>query len=217
MDDALQPDIDKFEDFNHFFTRELKPEAREDKTSDNELCCPVDGVISQLGDIEERHLFQAKGHFFQLDELLAGDETLTDTFRNGTYATIYLSPKDYHRIHMPITGQLKEMIHVPGRLFGVNKASVKTIPHLFSRNERVISLFDTEAGPMALIQVGAIFVSSIETTWHGVVTPPRSERVQRWEYQDQEAINKADEMGRFNMGSTVVLLFAKDMVEWTVN
>lgn len=214
MNEAIQKDIDSFEDFNHFFTRELKPEVRIDETSDNELCCPVDGAISEMGDIEERHLFQAKGHYYQLDDLLAGDQALTDTFRNGRFATIYLSPRDYHRIHMPISGQLKEMIHVPGRLFGVNRASVKTIPHLFSRNERVISIFETKAGQMALIQVGAIFVSSIETIWHGVVTPPRCYQVQNWEYQDEQIINKAEEMGRFNMGSTVVLLFAKDMVEW---
>jgi len=214
MDEAAQQDINSFVDFNHFFTRELKAQVRVDNTSNNELCCPVDGAVSELGNIEDEQLFQAKGHYFHLNELLAGDQTLADTFRNGKFATIYLSPKDYHRIHMPIDGTLKEMIHVPGQLFGVNKASVKAIPRLFARNERVINLFETPAGTMALIEVGAIFVSSIETTWHGVVTPPRSKQVQRWQYQNEVVINKAQEMGRFNMGSTVVLLFSENSVEW---
>lgn len=214
MAEAVQQDINDFEDFNHFFTRALKPEARSDNTLDNELCCPVDGAVSELGDIEDDRLIQAKGHYFRLDELLAGNQALTDTFRNGKFATIYLSPKDYHRIHMPVAGSLNEMIHVPGQLFGVNNASVKAIPRLFARNERVINIFSTTAGTMALIQVGAIFVSSIETTWHGVVTPPRSQQVQRWQYQNQEPLAKAQEMGRFNMGSTVILLFSQNAVEW---
>ena len=213
MSEAANEDINNFVDFNHFFTRELKNDVRIDKTDSNELCCPVDGAISEIGDIEEDQLIQAKGHYFSLNELLAGDESLTETFRNGKFATIYLSPRDYHRIHMPISGTLKEMIHIPGQLFGVNRASVKTIPRLFARNERVINMFDTAAGSMALIQVGAIFVSSIETTWHGVVTPPRRKEVQRW-HKDGTSIEKAQEMGRFNMGSTVVLLFSKDAVEW---
>lgn len=217
MNEAAQPDINGFVDFNHFFTRELKPDARVDNTREDELCCPVDGAISELGDIEDEQLIQAKGHYFHLNELLAGDRALTDTFRNGKFATIYLSPKDYHRIHMPLDGSLKEMIHVPGQLFGVNNASVKAIPRLFARNERVISIFETSAGAMALIQVGAIFVSSIETIWHGVVTPPRSKQVQRWQYKNEAPINKAQEMGRFNMGSTVVLLFPQGTVEWEAN
>ena len=215
MSEALQEDIDDYEDFNQFFTRELKPEARPNNTADNELCCPVDGAVSELGHIKDDVLFQAKGHYYSLEELLAGHDTLVETFRHGEFATIYLSPKDYHRIHMPVNGQLQEMLHVPGQLFGVNRASVKTIPQLFARNERVISLFDTPAGPMALIQVGAIFVSSIETTWHGVVTPPRNQQIQHWSYQDEPVIDKAEEMGRFNMGSTVVLLFARDSVQWS--
>ncbi len=214
MNEAVENDINSFEDFNHFFTRQLKTDARADNTRSNELCCPVDGAISAIGNIEDEQLIQAKGHYYSLNELLAGDQSLANTFRNGKFATIYLSPRDYHRIHMPIEGALTEMLHVPGQLFGVNRASVKTIPRLFARNERVINLFDTPAGPMALILVGAIFVSSIETTWHGVVTPPRSKQVQRWQYQDEKKLQKAQEMGRFNMGSTVVLLFAKDMLEW---
>lgn len=215
MNEAVLENSADFQDFNHFFTRQLKADVRPDKTRKNELCCPVDGAVSELGDIEEERLIQAKGHYFGLHELLGGDQSLTDTFRNGKFATIYLSPRDYHRIHMPIDASLQQMLHVPGQLFGVNKASVKTVPRLFARNERVISIFSTAAGPMALIQVGAIFVASIETTWQGVITPPRSKQIQRWQYQDGTMLNKAQEMGRFNMGSTVVLLFAKDMIEWS--
>lgn len=214
MNEALQENINAYSDFNHFFTRELKADARKDNTLSSELCCPVDGAVSEIGDIEDGQLIQAKGHYFSLNELLAGDQPLTETFHSGKFITIYLSPRDYHRIHMPIDGTLKQMVHVPGQLFGVNRASVKTIPRLFARNERVINLFDTPAGAMALIEVGAIFVSSIETVWHGVVTPPRRKQIQRWQYQDETSLKKAQEMGRFNMGSTVILLFAKDTISW---
>ena len=214
MSEAQQQNSSDFIDFNHFFTRELKADVRTDNTAKDELCCPVDGAISELGDIKDDQLFQAKGHYFNLSDLLAGDKDLTETFKNGKFATIYLSPRDYHRIHMPINGELTQMLHVPGDLFGVNKASVKTIPRLFARNERVISLFETPAGSMALIQVGAIFVSSIETVWQGVVTPPRRKQVQIWQYNKETKLNKAQEMGRFNMGSTVVLLFTENSIEW---
>ena len=214
MHEALYEDVSSFADFNEFFTRQLKPQARPDITDENELCCPVDGAISEFGDIVDNQLLQAKGHSFDLLELLAGDDALADQFRNGRFATIYLSPRDYHRIHMPVNGTLRSMTHVPGRLFGVNEASVKTIPHLFSRNERVITVFDTPAGSMALILVGAIFVSSIETRWHGVVTPPRHKSAQRWDYSDGESLEKAQEMGRFNMGSTVILLFPQNSISW---
>jgi len=165
---------------------------------------------------EDEQLFQAKGQNYTLTELLGGDASLTELFRNGTFLTIYLSPKDYHRIHMPINGTLKQMVHVPGDLFSVNTSSVKTIPRLFARNERVINIFDTASGYMALIQVGAIFVSSIETVWHGVVTPPRKRFIQHWSYNNNEgdiSLKQCEEMGRFNMGSTVILLFAKDKIE----
>ena len=214
MSEAEKQNSTDFIDFNHFFTRELKSTARIDNTAKDELCCPVDGAISELGDIKNDQLFQAKGHYFNLSDLLAGNKELTDTFKNGKFATIYLSPRDYHRIHMPIDGELIKMLHVPGDLFGVNKASVKTIPRLFARNERVISLFDTPAGSMALIQVGAIFVSSIETVWQGVVTPPRRKQVQNWQYNNASKLSKAQEMGRFNMGSTVVLLFTENSISW---
>ena len=214
MSEAEKQNSADFIDFNHFFTRALKPEARIDHSQENELCCPVDGAISELGDIKDEQLIQAKGHYFSVHDLLGGDTQLAKTFYNGKFATIYLSPRDYHRIHMPIKGELTQMIHVPGDLFGVNKASVKTIPNLFARNERVISLFKTSVGTMAMIQVGAIFVSSIETIWHGVVTPPRSKKIQNWQYKDQVALHKAQEMGRFNMGSTVILLFTENSIEW---
>ncbi len=214
MSETEIKNIEQFTDFNHFFTRQLKAECRPDTTKKNQLCCPVDGAISELGSIKTDLLMQAKGHHYSLEDLLAEDEQLSETFKDGHFATIYLSPKDYHRIHMPIDGKLQYMFHVPGDLFGVNKASVKTIPQLFARNERVVSVFETEVGPMALIQVGAIFVSSIETIWQGVVTPPRQRYVQQWQYDEQPLFKKSDEMGRFNMGSTVILLFAKDAIKW---
>ena len=217
MTESLHQDINQFIDFNHFFTRQLRADARIDKTGDNELCCPVDGAISEIGNINDEQLMQAKGHHFNLSDLLAGQQSLVNIFRDGSFTTIYLSPKDYHRIHMPIDGTLQEMFHVPGKLFGVNRASVKTIPRLFARNERVISIFDTPAGSMALIQVGAIFVSSIETTWQGVITPPRQKSIQSWKYKDEETMKKFEEMGRFNMGSTVILLFSKNNIKWDAN
>ncbi len=214
MMEAVRENAEDYSCFNDFFSRSLKPQVRPDRSNAHQLCCPVDGTVSELGDIEEQQLIQAKGHYFKLSDLLAGDQALTEIFHNGKFVTIYLSPRDYHRIHMPVDGTLKEMLHVPGQLFGVNKASVKAIPRLFARNERVINVFDTPAGPMALIEVGAIFVSSIETVWHGEVTPPRRQSVQRWHYQDAIKLSKAQEMGRFNMGSTVVLLFADNRVQW---
>lgn len=214
MSESLHQDINQFVDFNHFFTRQLNADARVNKTKDNEICCPVDGAISEIGIIHDDQLIQAKGHYFSLSDLLADQQSLVEIFHHGSFTTIYLSPRDYHRIHMPIDGSLKEMFHVPGQLFGVNRASVKAIPRLFARNERVISIFDTQVGSMALIQVGAMFVSSIETIWQGVITPPRKKSVQSWQYQDEQKISKAEEMGRFNMGSTVILLFSKDAVEW---
>jgi len=216
MDEAEKQHASNYEDFNHFFTRTLKPDVRQLEAQDDRVLSPVDGQISEGGGIEDEQLFQAKGQNYTLTELLGGDASLTELFRNGTFLTIYLSPKDYHRIHMPINGTLKQMVHVPGDLFSVNTSSVKTIPRLFARNERVINIFDTASGYMALIQVGAIFVSSIETVWHGVVTPPRKRFIQHWSYNNNEgdiSLKQCEEMGRFNMGSTVILLFAKDKIE----
>ncbi len=215
MSEAKQQDINQFSSFNQFFTRELKAVARPIDTSPNTVVCPADGAVSQAGQIEQDNLFQAKGKSFSTVDLLGGDKQRAAAFENGSFTTIYLSPKDYHRLHMPIKGTLTEMVHIPGRLFSVNTATTNSVPGLFARNERVACLFDTEIGSMALILVGAIFVSSIETTWHGVVTPPTIKTVRSWQYQDNApVIEKGEEMGRFNMGSTIIVLFAKDKVEW---
>ncbi len=215
MSEAKEQNINNFASFNHFFTRELKQGARPITSIANAIACPADGAVSQAGLIKQGDIFQAKGKSFTALDLLGGDPKVAEPFENGSFTTIYLSPKDYHRLHMPIKGTLTEMIHIPGRLFSVNGATVNSVPGLFARNERVACLFDTELGPMALILVGAIFVSSIETTWHGVVTPPSIESVRSWKYQDDApVIDKGKEMGRFNMGSTIIVLFGKDKVKW---
>jgi phosphatidylserine decarboxylase len=215
MSEAKEQDINHFASFNHFFTRELKPGVRPITSVNNAIACPADGAVSQAGLIEQGQIFQAKGKSFSAVDLLGGDEARAKPFENGSFTTIYLSPKDYHRLHMPVKGTLTEMTHIPGRLFSVNGATTNSVPGLFARNERVACLFDTEVGPMALVLVGAIFVSSVETTWHGVVTPPSIESVRSWQYQDNAPIiNKGEEMGRFNMGSTIIVLFGKDKVDW---
>jgi phosphatidylserine decarboxylase len=181
----------------------------------NAIACPADGAVSQAGRITEGNIFQAKGKSFTAADLLGGSAERAAPFNDGQFATIYLSPKDYHRLHMPLTGTLREMVHVPGRLFSVNKATTNSVPGLFARNERVAAIFDTEAGPMALVLVGAIFVSSIETVWHGVVTPPTVSSVQTWRYENNApTLNIGEEMGRFNMGSTIIVLFGKDKAQW---
>jgi phosphatidylserine decarboxylase len=216
MSESKEQDINNFSSFNHFFTRELKKDARPVNSEVGSIACPADGAVSQAGLIEQGNVFQAKGKSFTALELLGGDEKLAATFENGSFTTIYLSPKDYHRMHMPIKGTLTDMIHIPGRLFSVNTATTNSVPGLFARNERVACIFDTEVGPMALILVGAIFVSSIETTWHGVVTPPNIKSIRSWQYQDENAvvIEKDEEMGRFNMGSTIIVLFGEDKIKW---
>jgi len=217
MDEALEPDINAYKSFNHFFTRELKPDVRAFSSERNAIVCPCDGAVSQAGDISGGKIFQAKGKSFTATDLLGGDAARAEPFNNGVFTTIYLSPKDYHRLHMPLTGTLKEMVHIPGRLFSVNPATVNSVPELFARNERVAAIFDTEVGPMALVLVGAIFVSSVETVWHGVVTPPSVSSVQDWQYgDDAPTLNIGEEMGRFNMGSTIIVLFGKDKAEWDV-
>jgi len=215
MAEALQPDINAYKSFNDFFTRELKPGARPLTTESNAIACPADGVVSQAGAITNGNIFQAKGKSFTATELLGGSAERAAAFNNGVYTTIYLSPKDYHRLHMPLTGTLREMVHIPGKLFSVNTATTNSVPGLFARNERVAAIFDTEAGPMALVLVGAIFVSSVETVWHGVVTPPSVSSVQSWQYQDKAPTLKiGEEMGRFNMGSTIIVLFPENRAEW---
>lgn len=216
MGEALEEDPHAYETFNAFFTRALKPDARPVVSGGNELACPVDGAVSQALPIEDGRIFQAKGHDYSLDQLLGGSTERAKPFQGGSFATIYLSPRDYHRIHMPVTGTLREMVHVPGRLFSVNPATTRVIPGLFARNERVVSIFDTEVGPMAMVKVGAVNVGSIETVWAGEVTPPAGRVVRSWHYEGDEAITleRGEEMGRFNMGSTVIVVFGPEAVEW---
>ena len=219
MSEAQHQNPEDFIHFNDFFTRPLKEGARplpEDKTF---AVSPADGAISQIGDIKNGRVFQAKGHDYSLIELLGGDAELGQEFMGGKFATIYLSPRDYHRIHTPVSGKLRQMIHVPGRLFSVNQGTVENIPRLFARNERVVSIFDTEHGPMAVIMVGAINVASIETVWSGLVTPKRGQ-VETSSYgsaaQNIE-LQCGDEMGRFKLGSTAIVLFGEKQMEWLEN
>lgn len=215
MDEAKDSDINSYPSFNHFFTRELKAGVRTTANNNDDIACPADGAVSQAGDISDGNIIQAKGKSYTATDLLGGDEQRAAPFKNGKFTTIYLSPKDYHRLHMPLDGILKEMIHVPGRLFSVNAATANSVPRLFARNERVVAIFDTEIGPMALILVGAIFVASIETVWHGEVTPPTAKEIQSWQYTDNAPqLKRGDEMGRFNMGSTIIVLYGKDVMNW---
>lgn len=215
MSEALEPDLGAYPSFNAFFTRALRPEVRPQPAEPHALICPADGALSQFGPIEAGRLFQAKGLDYRLTELVA-DQGWAAMFQGGSFATIYLSPRDYHRVHMPAAGRLRAMIHVPGRLFSVNRATASLVPGLFARNERVVCLFEGEAGPFALILVGAIFVGGMETVWAGEVTPARGQSPRR-DYDAGEPIHLARgaEMGRFNMGSTVILLFPPGAVTWT--
>jgi len=218
MSEAAEPDFTAYPTFNAFFTRALKPGARTIDPAPETLTSPVDGAISQIGQISTDRVFQAKGQSFSLTELLGGDDERAEPFREGEFATIYLSPKDYHRIHMPMAGTLKEMVYVPGKLFSVNPVTAENVPNLFARNERVACLFDTEAGPMAMVLVGAMIVGSVETTWGGVVAP-NSGKVTQWQYSGEDAVRfeKGQEMGRFRLGSTVVLVMPRGAVKWQPN
>ena len=213
MSEAAEPDITRYASFNDFFTRALRAGAR--PLADADYVCPVDGAISQFGAIERDQIFQAKGHHYSTCALLAGDTALAAEFEHGQFATIYLSPKDYHRIHMPCAGRLLRMVYVPGDLFSVNPTTVRGVPGLFARNERVVSLFDTARGPFVLVLVGATIVGSMATVWHGVVTPPRPGEIKRWDYADKPVeLAKGAEMGRFLLGSTVVLLWPKGTLKF---
>jgi phosphatidylserine decarboxylase len=221
MAEAANPDPAAYASFNEFFTRALKPGARPLATAG--WVSPVDGAISQLGAIEGDRIFQAKGHSYTTTELLGGDAALAAHFQGGQFATLYLSPKDYHRIHMPCDGRLLRMVHVPGDLFSVNPATARGVPGLFARNERVVCVFDSPRGPWVLVLVGATIVGSMATVWHGVVNPPRPGRLREWRYAVQGAgmssaaadllppvaLRQGEEMGRFLLGSTVVMLFPK--------
>ncbi|MDE2398396.1 MAG: phosphatidylserine decarboxylase [Burkholderiales bacterium] len=206
MDEAAEPDPAAYTTFNDFFTRALRPGAR--PFAPQGLLCPVDGAISQFGAIEGDRILQAKGHDYRVRELLGGDAELAARFERGWFSTLYLSPKDYHRIHMPCAGRLLRMIHVPGALFSVNPTTARGVPGLFARNERVVCLFEGERGPFVLVLVGATIVGSMATVWHGVVNPPRPGRLREWRYEDGRIeLARGAEMGRFLLGSTVVLLF----------
>jgi phosphatidylserine decarboxylase len=212
--EALQQSPDDYDNFNAFFTRQLKPDARPLAADKNALLCPVDGAISSFGKIRDNQIFQAKGHDFSCAALLANEEA-ANKYKNGEYITIYLSPKDYHRIHMALSGELQSMSHVPGRLFSVAPYTVDEIPRLFARNERSVHHFETALGPHALVLVGAMLVASMETVWHGLINPPRAKKLRHFNYQSGEvSLDRGEEMGRFNMGSTVVLLFPENSVNW---
>lgn len=206
MSEAANPDIHSYASFNEFFTRALRNGAR--PIADSAYICPVDGAISQFGAIDTDQIFQAKGHRYTTTELVGGDRELGARFENGSFATLYLSPRDYHRIHMPCDGRLMRMIYVPGDLFSVNPTTARGVPRLFARNERVVCVFEGEAGPFVLVLVGATIVGSMETVWHGVVNAARLGIVREWHYDKQFiSLKKGEEMGRFLLGSTVVMLF----------
>lgn len=217
MDEAAEPDINRYATFNDFFTRALKPGARPLAKAD--FLCPVDGAISQFGPIEKDQIFQAKGHRYSTTALVGGDAALAAHFQDGAFATLYLSPRDYHRIHMPCAGRLKRMIHVPGPLFSVNPTTARGVPGLFARNERVVCVFEGERDgrsfEFVLVLVGATIVGSMATVWHGVVNPPRPGQVREWDYTGQSIhLRAGEEMGRFLLGSTVVMLFPKDLLSF---
>ncbi|MYN04639.1 phosphatidylserine decarboxylase [Pseudoduganella sp. DS3] len=213
MDEAANSDIASYHSFNEFFTRALKPGARPLAQAD--FVCPVDGRISQFGVIEGDQIFQAKGHKFSTTALVGGDAELAKHFEHGSFANLYLSPRDYHRIHMPCEGKLKRMIYVPGELFSVNPTTARGVPGLFARNERVVCEFDTAFGPFVMVLVGATIVGSMATVWHGLVNPPRLPAVTEWTYADQNIVlKKGEEMGRFLLGSTVVMLFPKNTLQF---
>lgn len=219
MDEAAEPDLTRYRSFNDFFTRALKDGAR--PLADAPYVCPVDGAISQFGPIARDQIFQAKGHHYSTRALVGGDAELAAQFDDGAFATIYLSPRDYHRIHMPCAGRLRRMIHVPGDLFSVNPATAQGVPGLFARNERVVCVFDVPHGPdgqtqpFVLVLVGATIVGSMATTWHGVVNPPRPGEIRSWTYDDDAlTFAQGQEMGRFLLGSTVVMLWPHETIRF---
>jgi phosphatidylserine decarboxylase len=215
---ALEENPDQYINFNHFFTRCLKPEKRPISANAEDIVSPVDGSISQIGDIKENQLIQAKKIDYNLQALLGGSAKLAEQFQGGKFATFYLAPQDYHRVHMPYTGELKEMIYVPGRLFSVNAETATELPNLFVRNERVITLFSTPIGPMAVILVGAMLVGNISTTWEGVIAPASGRHIYHWHYLDNKiSLIKGQELGQFQLGSTVIVLFAPNRVAWLPN
>ena len=213
MAEAANPDIASYASFNDFFTRALQPGVRPLAQAD--LICPVDGAISQFGPIAKDKVFQAKGHTYSTTALVGGDAAAAARFDNGHFATLYLSPRDYHRIHMPCAGELTRMVHVPGDLFSVNPTTARGVPGLFARNERVVCFFESAQGPFVLVLVGATIVGSMATVWHGQVNPPRTGVLRQWDYAPgQVSLQKGDEMGRFLLGSTVVMLFPQGPLQF---
>lgn len=218
LSEATITDAKVYKNFNDFFIRQLRPECRPINKDTESIISPVDGNVSEIGIIKRDRLLQAKNHFYSVDALVGDDHALAETFYDGLFLTAYLAPKDYHRIHMPLSGKLIQMIHVPGKLFSVNPGSVNGIPNLFARNERVVCIFDQGDFSFAVIAVGAMLVASIATTWHGLVTPPTHMRIQRWDYRDQPVfLNKGDELGYFKMGSTAIVLLPPGIASWNVN
>ncbi|MCO6355453.1 phosphatidylserine decarboxylase [Pseudoalteromonas shioyasakiensis] len=218
MSEAKYPDPAHYKTFNEFFTRPLKEGIRPLAEESDIIAHPVDGAISQLGDVVDGQIIQAKGHDYSLQALLGGKEEDTAPFLGGKFATIYLAPKDYHRIHMPVDGTLSKMIYVPGDLFSVNPLTAQNVPNLFARNERVVAIFETEIGPLAMVLVGATIVASIETIWAGTVTPPAGKDVFSWNYpttgDNAITLKKGEEMGRFKLGSTVILAWGANQAEF---
>lgn len=220
MSEARETDPFAYPSYNHFFTRALKPECRPIDTAHDSIVSPADGCLAQCGDISQLRIIQAKGHDYSATELLGGDAELASCFVNGKFITVYLAPKDYHRVHMPLSGKLRQMIHVPGSLFSVNNHAAENIPNLFARNERVVCIFDTVVGPMAVILVGAMIVGSIETVWQGRITPPHGRTANAWDYDAIASpiqLDKGDELGRFKLGSTVIVLFGPNVATWDPN
>jgi phosphatidylserine decarboxylase len=214
MEEAADPRLESYATFNDFFTRPLREGARPIANAD--FVCPVDAAVSQFGPIEHDQLFQAKGHSYSTRALVGGDQGLAHQFNHGHFATLYLAPKDYHRIHMPCEGKLRRMIYVPGDLFSVNPMTARHVPSLFARNERVVCEFECIHGPMVMVLVGATIVGSMATVWHGVVNPPRTREPRAWSYDDANIVlQKGEEMGRFLLGSTVILLFPKNVLTFT--
>lgn len=212
MSEAADPDIGSYKSFNDFFTRALKVGAR--PLAEGDFVCPVDGAISQFGAIDDDRIVQAKGHRFTTTALVGGDDALAAQFRHGSFANLYLSPKDYHRLHMPCDGMLTRMIYVPGKLFSVNPVTARGVPDLFARNERLVCVFESaDHGPFVMVLVGATIVGSMATVWHGVVNAKRPNRISEWTYDDQDIrLKKGEEMGRFLLGSTIVMLFRQGTI-----
>lgn len=217
MGEAIETDPLQYACFNDLFTRELQKSARPIASGIHDLTSPADGKISKIGHIKEGEIIQAKGHSFSIHDLLGGDKKLSHSFMNGSFLTVYLAPENYHRVHMPMDGSLTGMLYIPGRLFSVDPKTTRSIPNLFARNERVVTFYNTSVGPMAVVLVGAMIVGSIETIWAGTITPPRKSSPQSWTYGYPIQLKRGEELGRFKLGSTVILLFPENKIEWDPN